>query len=88
MGEHAPASATKIIQGYVSGSRKVLGHGLLITRASGYLLQVGRGRLDIDQFMRTERRARVSAGNQAQPSADPLADPNRGLTTKSTTCWL
>ena len=35
-GEQAPASAIKIVQGYVSNLRKVLGDGLLITRGHGY----------------------------------------------------
>ena len=30
-GEQAPASAVKIVQGYVSNLRKVLGDGLLVT---------------------------------------------------------
>ena len=34
-GEQAPASAIKIVQGYVSNLRKVLGDGLLITRGRG-----------------------------------------------------
>ena len=37
-GEQAPASAIKIVQGYVSNLRKVLGDGLLVTRGRGYLL--------------------------------------------------
>ena len=37
-GEQAPASAIKIVQGYVSNLRKALGDGLLVTRGRGYLL--------------------------------------------------
>ena len=43
-GEQAPASAIKIVQGYVSNLRKVLGDGLLVTRGRGYLLQTGLAR--------------------------------------------
>ena len=49
-GEHAPASATKIVQGYVSNLRKVLGDGLLVTRGRGYVLQPEPGQLDVDRF--------------------------------------
>src|SRR5947209_746013 len=44
-GEHAPASASKIVQGYVSHLRKVLGDGLLLTRGRGYSLQVDLGQV-------------------------------------------
>jgi predicted ATPase/DNA-binding SARP family transcriptional activator len=49
-GEHAPASAIKIVQGYVSNLRKVLGDGVLVTRGRGYLLQIEPGQLDVDRF--------------------------------------
>ncbi|MGZ6601688.1 MAG: BTAD domain-containing putative transcriptional regulator [Solirubrobacteraceae bacterium] len=49
-GEHAPASAIKIIHGYVSNLRKVLGDRLLMTRGHGYLLQTEPGQLDVDRF--------------------------------------
>ena len=49
-GERAPASAVKIVQGYVSNLRKVLGDGLLLTRGHGYLLQPQRGQTDLDRF--------------------------------------
>ena len=50
-GERAPASAIKIVQGYVSNLRKVLGDGLLVTRGRGYSLQVDPGQLDVDRFV-------------------------------------
>jgi DNA-binding SARP family transcriptional activator len=37
-GEQAPASAIKIVQGYVSSLRKVLGDGVLVTHGRGYVL--------------------------------------------------
>ncbi len=49
-GEHPPASANKLVQGYVSSLRKVLGEGLLVTRGHGYLLQAQPGQVDIDRF--------------------------------------
>ena len=49
-GEQAPASATKIVQGYVSNLRKALGDELLMTRGHGYALQTEPGQLDGDRF--------------------------------------
>jgi predicted ATPase/DNA-binding SARP family transcriptional activator len=49
-GEQAPASAVKIVQGYVSSLRKALGDGLLVTRARGYLLQTEPGQVDVERF--------------------------------------
>ena len=49
-GEQAPASAVKIVQGYVSNLRRVLGDGLLVTRGGGYLLQAEPGQTDLDRF--------------------------------------
>jgi YVTN family beta-propeller protein len=49
-GEHAPASAIKNVQGYVSSLRKVLGEEMLITRGHGYLLEAGPGGTDVDRF--------------------------------------
>ena len=49
-GEQAPASAIKIVQGYVSNLRKVLGDGLLVTRGRGYVLQAEPGQTDLDRF--------------------------------------
>ncbi len=49
-GEQAPASAVKIVQGYVSNLRRVLGDGLLVTHGRGYLLQAEPGQLDLGRF--------------------------------------
>ena len=59
-GEQAPASAIKIVQGYVSNLRKVLGDGLLVTQGRGYLLRAEPGQADLDRFeslVATGRRA-------------------------------
>jgi DNA-binding SARP family transcriptional activator len=49
-GERAPASAVKIVQGYVSSLRKVVGEGLLVTHGRGYLLQADPGQIDVERF--------------------------------------
>jgi YVTN family beta-propeller protein len=49
-GGQAPASAIKIVQGYVSSLRKVLGAGLLATRGHGYVLETEPGQVDVDRF--------------------------------------
>jgi YVTN family beta-propeller protein len=49
-GEQAPATAIKIVQGYVSNLRKVLGDGLLVTQGRGYLLRAEPGQLDVERF--------------------------------------
>ena len=49
-GERAPASAIKIVQGYVSNLRKMLGGGRLVTRGRGYLLRIEPSQLDLDRF--------------------------------------
>jgi YVTN family beta-propeller protein len=86
-GEQAPASAIKIVQGYVSNLRKVLGEGLLVTRGHGYLLQAEPGQLDVDRFesllaeghrVLREGDARTAAGRLRQAlglwRGPPLAD--------------
>ena len=49
-GQEAPASAIKIVQGYVSSLRKELGDGVLVTRGHGYLLAAAPGQVDVDRF--------------------------------------
>ena len=57
-GEQPPASATKLVQGYVSNLRKVLGDGRLVTQGRGYMLQIESGETDIDRFEALAARAR------------------------------
>jgi YVTN family beta-propeller protein len=45
-----PRTANKIVQGYVSNLRKVLGEGVLVTLEHGYVLHVAPGQIDIDRF--------------------------------------
>jgi predicted ATPase/DNA-binding SARP family transcriptional activator len=49
-GERPPASAAKLVQGFVSRLRRLLGDGRLETCAPGYLLRVEPGELDVDRF--------------------------------------
>ena len=49
-GERAPASAIKIVQGYVSQLRKALGDDVIVTRGHGYLLAVDDTSVDVDRF--------------------------------------
>jgi YVTN family beta-propeller protein len=49
-GEAAPTSAARSVHNLVSGLRKVLVDGELVTRGRGYELQVGEGQLDAQRF--------------------------------------
>jgi len=51
-GESPPPSAAKLIQGYVSGLRRVLGRDAIVTRSGGYLVRVDPERLDAARFER------------------------------------
>ena len=66
-GEQPPASATKIVQGYVSNLRKVLGDGRLVTQGRGYRLQIEQGQTDVDRF-----EALAADGRRALEDGDPL----------------
>lgn len=57
-GESPPATAAKSIQVYVSGLRKVLGDGRLMTRTPGYVLRVEPAELDLAGFERLVGSAR------------------------------
>ena len=66
-GGEPPASANKIVQGYVSNLRKVLGDGLLVTEGRGYVLRVEPGQLDVDRF-----ETLVAQGREAREQGDAL----------------
>src|SRR5215210_2901616 len=51
-GESPPDTATKTVQVYVSRLRKVLGQGVLLTRAGGYLVEIDPDQLDGGRFER------------------------------------
>ena len=59
-GERPPATAEKLVQGYVHALRKELGDGVLETRAPGYRLQVDRRSLDLAEFERLRDAARTA----------------------------
>ncbi len=63
--EEAPRTATKSIQVYVSGLRKQLGEGRLVTRKPGYLLRVEADELDGARFERIVSEAREAAPERA-----------------------
>ena len=66
-GDQPPATATKLVHGYVSSLRKVLGDGLLLTEGRGYVLRVLPGQLDVERF-----EALVARGREALQGGDPL----------------
>jgi len=63
-GEHPPRTATTSLQNTVVQLRKLLGHGLLVTRAGGYVLELDADQLDLTRFERLVREARAAAGDQ------------------------
>jgi DNA-binding SARP family transcriptional activator len=79
VGPFASATATKVVQGYVSGLRKILGAQTIITRPGGYLARVESDRLDAARFeslaaedgrlCRTIQRARRAVRSGAAPLA-------------------
>ena len=66
-----PATAQKSIQVYVSGLRKALGEGRILTRARGYELVVEPGEVDIDAF---DELVRAAAGAPPESAAATLGE--------------
>src|SRR5262249_61765866 len=74
-GERSPASATKVVQGYVARLRKLLPSTVLLTREPGYLLQLQGDQLDLARFERLRREAAAaSAAGRYQAAAHLLRD--------------
>jgi YVTN family beta-propeller protein len=69
-GERPPATAEKLVQGYVHALRKHLGEGVVLTSAPGYRLVVDPRSLDLAEFERLTEAARV----EALPRAVELRD--------------
>ena len=67
-GERPPATAAKLVQGYVHALRKQLDADTLVTQAPGYRLRVDRDALDLHEFQRLAEEAR-SAPADARPSS-------------------
>ena len=65
-GEAAPETARKALQVYISRLRRILGAGVLETRAPGYLIRVPDGELDAQRFERL-----LAQGKQALATGDP-----------------
>jgi DNA-binding SARP family transcriptional activator/predicted ATPase len=65
-GEDVPDSATKMVQIYVSRLRKVLPAGVLVTTASGYLVELPPEQVDLFRFERL-----AGAGRNALAMGDP-----------------
>ena len=61
--DQPPASASNLVQGYVSGLRKALGRQVIETRGAGYMLHVPAGALDLHEF-------EVLAGEGARQVSD------------------
>jgi DNA-binding SARP family transcriptional activator len=57
-GDEPPRTASTSLQNFVSQLRKVLGTGILETRAPGYRLRIEPEQLDLSRFERLVRRAR------------------------------
>jgi predicted ATPase/DNA-binding SARP family transcriptional activator len=70
-GEGAPPSAAKTLQVYVSHLRKVLGDGILLTRAGGYVLDTGQGEFDLARFqeLAAEGRRALQGGRAGEAAA-------------------
>ena len=68
-GEHPPRTATTSLQNTVAQLRKLLGPGLLLTRPSGYVLEVDADQLDLTRFERLVREARSAEAAQRASSS-------------------
>jgi len=64
-GTTPPATAEKLVQGYVHALRKTLGEGVVETRSPGYRLALGGRSLDIGEFERLVEEARRAPLPQA-----------------------
>ena len=72
--DEPPASAANLVQGYVSGLRKVLGRAALETRGAGYAVRVDPGALDLGRFeAQLHAGSRALEAGQAAEAADTLA---------------
>jgi DNA-binding SARP family transcriptional activator len=77
-GERPPATAEKLVQGYVHALRKQLGSGVLETQAPGYRLSVEPGSLDLLEFERLSEEARLAPAAQSAALRQQALDLWRG----------
>jgi DNA-binding SARP family transcriptional activator len=73
-GDEPPSSAANLVQGYVSGLRKVLGKNAIETRGTGYIAHVGPQGLDLRRFERL-----AHEGSKALVDGRPAAASDRFL---------
>ena len=71
-GEEPTASATKAVQGYVCGLRRILGAETIVTRRRGYVLTPGR--LDADAFERLAAEAKGRMAGDEAAAAELLRE--------------
>jgi class 3 adenylate cyclase/DNA-binding SARP family transcriptional activator len=64
-GERPPATAQKMVQGYVHALRKELDEDMLVTRPPGYRLRLDSSTLDLAEFRRLVEQARAAALDEA-----------------------
>ena len=64
-GERPPATAAKLVQGYIHALRKQLDADTLVTRAPGYRLHVDPDALDLLEFQRLTEKARSAPSESA-----------------------
>ena len=70
-----PSSAENLVQGYVSGLRKVLGKEAIETRGTGYVARVAPNALDLQVFERLAHEGSVALENgQSEAAAAVLAE--------------
>ena len=70
-----PSSAENLVQGYVSGLRKVLGKEAIETRGTGYVARVAQNALDLQVFERLAHEGSVALENgQSEAAAAVLAE--------------
>jgi DNA-binding SARP family transcriptional activator len=73
-GEHPPASAPNLVQGYVSDLRKVVGRQHIQTTESGYSLAIEGDAVDVVRFQQLVRRARSAETAEPQFALTLLAE--------------
>jgi DNA-binding SARP family transcriptional activator/DNA-binding beta-propeller fold protein YncE len=71
-GERPPATATKVVQSYVSQLRRALGPDVIVTRSPGYELRVEEDALDVERFRQLTSEGRGLAAKGEQARADAL----------------